>query len=212
MLRILIITAIILTSCSSKSESIKEVNSIVETDSTETTNHDSISKKQTITFTDTMYIKYHDPFSDSLYYQEDTILSTSGLDVFLAGTDILPSTGNQLGARRFNIFLDDLTSSDCVNENENFDNKIVSVLKKGDKIIVTARVQSNCCYQFLGDIGVANDSTLNLIYIDYGESHCACSCIYDLTYYLSTNQYNDEGIIDLKAFVINNDFNTIKKH
>ena len=212
MLRTLIITVAILTSCNSKNESISDEELIIQNDSTEITEVDSIIKKQTITFSDTMYVKYHDPFSDSLYYKEDTILSTSRLNVFLAGTDILPITGNQLDARRFNIFLDDLTSYDCIDHTEVFDNKIVSVLKKGDKIIVTIKVQSNCCYQFLGDIGVYNDSTLNLIYIDYGDKHCACNCIYDLTYSLSTNQYNEEGIIDLKAFVINNDFSTLKKY
>ena len=99
MLITLIITAAILTSCNSIIDSNKDEELIIKNDTTEIIELDSLEKKQTITFRDTMYIKYHDPFSDSIYYREDTIFSTSKLNVFLAGTDILPNTRNQLDAR-----------------------------------------------------------------------------------------------------------------
>lgn len=208
--KLLFIIIVILSSCDKRSEK-KTNNKTFKVN--ETTKNDSVnlkSEKVKMVFEDTIFVKYRDPFSDSLFYKEDTIIKTSMHNVFLAGTDVLPSTHNQLSARKFNIFIDNITSSDCVHDVEEFSNEIVSVTNKDDKVIVKTNVQSNCCYQFLGDIGVANDSILNLIYIDYGDNHCACNCIFNLTFFLSTNQYNEDGIVGLKGFVINNDFSTLK--
>lgn len=129
-------------------------------------------------------------------------------DSFHPPTYHFRSTDNQLDARSFGICLEGFTSSECYDDRrrESCPIGISSIVESDDYLEIQLGTSSNCCYGFVGDIGVLNDSTLNLIYHDYGHSHCACNCGFVLTYTLRKECLVRENRIEqLKAFAINGD-------
>ncbi|MGB0429996.1 MAG: hypothetical protein ACPGLV_05945, partial [Bacteroidia bacterium] len=77
------------------------------------------------------------------------------------------STENQLDARLFDVCLSDFSSSECIDERRT--GKVCpiglfSIIESEDYFRIELGTSSNCCYGFMADVGVYNDSTLNLIY------------------------------------------------
>lgn len=129
-------------------------------------------------------------------------------DSFHPPTYRFKSTGNQLDARSFDVCLEGFASSECYEDRRRASCPvgISSIVESDDYLEIQLGTSSNCCYGFVGDIGVLNDSTLNLIYHDYGHSHCACNCGFVLTYTLRKECMVNENRIELlKAFAINGD-------
>lgn len=129
-------------------------------------------------------------------------------DSFHPPTYRFRSTSGQLEARSFDVCLEGFASSECYDDHrkESCPMGISSIKESGDYLEIQLGTSSNCCYGFVGDIGLLNDSTLNLIYHDYGHSHCACNCGFVLTYTLKKECLASENRIEqLKAFAVNGD-------
>lgn len=165
---------------------------------------------------DTIWVTYNTRQGDSMVKQTDTHYFKSGLEaVYLVGNAKLESSRNQLNARRFDVCLDSFGVSHCGDAIEAPRYREVGIKEitySGNTINISVNVFSNCCYSFIGDIGVQNDSTINLINIPYGQNHCACNCIFTINYSIKSNcMRNDESGNKLKALVINGNSKTMVK-
>lgn len=157
-------------------------------------------------YTDSVFIRSKN-FEDM--YETDTVIFSSSIStVYLAGTMPLPSTHNQLDARAFDVCLVGLSSGECENTIDAREGQAYSyiskVSEKNDTIYVTVETIDYCNYSFLGDIGIENDTTLDIIYHAYGPSHSACYCEHTLHYKIATNCLLGDGKSSkLKSFVLN---------
>jgi len=162
---------------------------------------------------DTIFIKYKDSYSDNPNYTTDTLTYIGNrTPPILVGTTKLPMTFNQLAARRFDICFDSISYSPCnLNTNDiDFKDQVEYVNLTDTTMSISIKFESNCCFSFLGDIGYENDSTLKLIYYEYGKNHCACECCFGLKYHLKTKCLRGEEN-ELKYIIINNDKQSLYK-
>lgn len=63
--------------------------------------------------------------------------------------------------------------------------RIVRKIYHKDTLEIDVGFSANCCSSFLGEIQVKNDTTLNLIFKEYGME-CFCHCCFQLTYHIVT--------------------------
>ncbi|AFM05055.1 hypothetical protein Fleli_2699 [Bernardetia litoralis DSM 6794] len=137
------------------------------------------------------------------FYRKQTL----GLHVLFESM-MLPQTGNQLNARGVGLWNGKLNVTECINSRvEGKKNKFLEISETDTTLNITWVVIDNCCFSFLGDFELVNDSTLNCIYHSYGEANCACNCEYKITYQL--NKYFDiegyeENYKSLKYVSLNN--------
>jgi hypothetical protein len=139
---------------------------------------------------DTVFIKHaKDWTSDTLVYVTDTVLFSSGMvRHILTGTTVLPETHNQVLCKGYGLYLKKVTKSDCQGSEDwlyKSEEKINSIEITDSTITVDINIKDNCCYDFLCEIVVDENKTLNLIYQGYG-SYCACDCdcCFGLTYHI----------------------------
>src|SRR5215204_1419850 len=102
----------------------------------------------------------------------------------------------------YGLWLDDFTSSESLQlQSETPSRKeITSVRQTNDStLIITASVDENCSYKFLGEIEIVADNTLNLIYHGYGD-YSVCNCCFGLTYKIEIFR-NEEYKFDKLKFV-----------
>ena len=160
---------------------------------------------------DTIFIRQDHNFDDTLIYATDTIVFKSGTrKQILIGTTILPSTHNQMIAKGFGLYINNVSKSDCQGnsyENRNPD-KITSIINTDSTLTVDINITDNCCYEFLCDISIDSTGTLNLIYYGYG-TYCSCDCCFGLTFHFEKE--NSPDYPDIKAIMINNNRKTTKK-
>lgn len=101
------------------------------------------------------------------------------------------SSENQMEAGLFDVCLEDFSQSECDDsghsEGSGYATEIYKVSESDDYLKILVRTSANCCYGFIGDIGLKNDSVLKVIFYAHGENFCACSCGYELTYLLKKN-------------------------
>lgn len=170
-------------------------------------------KKENTSNQDTVFIKHtNDWSSDTLKYTTDTVIFESGMmRHILTGTTILPSTYNQEVTKGYGLFFNKNTKSNCQTElgleEKISPDKITSIQTTDTTLIVEININTNCCYSFLCDVSVENDSILNLIYIGYG-TYCFCDCCYGLTYSFSKEKWFDKKKIH--SIMIKNEPKTIK--
>jgi len=94
----------------------------------------------------------------------------------------------------------------------NEETKIESLLLSDSTLIIGLKIIDNCCFSFICDIEILEDSVLNLIAYGYGESHCACYCCFGIDYHLTTNAYGDGKEFEkVKAVMVNGDRRTLKR-
>ncbi len=141
---------------------------------------------------DTVYIKKNiNPFSEKAIFQTDTLVfETPNARNILIGNAILTETSNQQGAKNFGLFFEDFKVKDCHASEVPKPNKIIGIEKEKEKWNIKILVYSNCCQDFLADISVENDNTLNLIFHNYGM-FCSCSCPFELTYKIRVMEFDD---------------------
>jgi len=151
---------------------------------------------------DTVYIKKNvNPFSEKAVYKTDTLIfETPNARNILIGNSILTQTPNQQAAKHYGLFFEDFTVKDCQESEQPKPNKIIGIEKKKQEWIVTAVVYANCCQNFLADIRVENDNSLNLIFYTYGM-YCSCSCPFELNYTIRIREF--EGLKKIKYLTIN---------
>lgn len=84
--------------------------------------------------------------------------------------------------------LKEFTISPCNSESKgNILHRISSLNYTDNNLNLEIAITANCCSSFLGEIEVLNDSTLNLIYTEYG-GECFCSCCFTLNYSIQCNK------------------------
>lgn len=157
---------------------------------------------------DTIVIWQQQHLEDTSYYQLDTLIQPVSTDrAFLMGSMMLPSSRNQLEARKFDVRLIDMEVSKCERNTELAPSLMLSFPHQNDSLIeISVRGVENCCYAFLGDIGVYDDSTLNIIAYPYGNYHCACNCEYTLKYTIIRNALlNENKSAQLTSVILNGD-------
>jgi hypothetical protein len=158
---------------------------------------------------DTVFIKKNiDPIADKPVYQTDTILfDTHMARHILIGTTILPSSANSELAKNYGYNLKELKSSDCKEtKGKSFPIEVLSTVRTDTLLTIDISIGANCCYSFLGDMTVKNDSIIDLIYHGYG-SYCFCTCCFGLTYEIERWPFMDEHSIT--HVMINGDESTL---
>lgn len=159
---------------------------------------------------DTVFIRYNaDNDPDKIVYKTDTVFFNTPMGRhILKGTTVLPWTHNQQIAKGYGLYLDNVSQSDCKKDAtaERIPAKINSIINTGDELIIDINISDNCCYSFLCDVQILNESTINLIYYGYG-TYCSCDCCFGLTY-----KFKKETELDLtkiKSVMINGIIKTL---
>ena len=128
----------------------------------------------------------------------------------LSGTTILPSTINQQIAKGYGLYLKSVKITECDNESEPTGiEEVNEIIETDSTLIIKTKINGNCCHDFLCDINIINDNTINLIHHGYGESYCSCNCCFGLTYEFSTMRIDNYEKI--KLVMINGKKNTLKE-
>ena len=160
---------------------------------------------------DTVFIRQDHNFDDTLIYATDTIVFESGLrKQILIGTTIIPGTHGQIMAMNYGLSLNKVTKSDCQQDayEKQSPDRINSIIHTDSTLTIDVNLTANCCYEFLCDISVDSEGTLNLIYQGYG-TYCSCECCFGVVYHLEKEHYPDFS--EIKAVMINEDRKTIQK-
>lgn len=134
---------------------------------------------------DTLFLRYnHSEDYDTLIYKTDTVVYSSSMQRnFLIGTTVLPNTPRALTARAHGFYLASVTKASCPNGGLGFNaDRINSVMETDSTLTVDITIGANCCYDFLCDVSVDKQGTLNLHFQGYGVN-CACLCCFGLTFY-----------------------------
>ncbi len=170
--------------------------------------------------TDTTFIRYDRNYEDdSLIYSTDTLIAHTELErqPVLYKTMVVPETINTMSARVFGLFLTDVSKSSCNRKGDGQTNrskdKVTSIAKTDSSWVFNLEIYANCCHEFLCEISVENDSTINFIYRGYGSAYCACNCNYMLTYNVEFIDYDfmKEEVAKIKYTMLNGDDATIRE-
>lgn len=123
----------------------------------------------------------------------------------LVGTTVLKSSERNLHAGYIHgLWLDSIWLSPCIESGEEPPpSEIVAIQQPYDSIlIVSVKVNGNCGSSFLGEIDMADSSTINLESISYG-SHATCVCCYGLTYRITLSDQGEYPFDKLKYVALN---------
>jgi hypothetical protein len=154
---------------------------------------------------DTIFIKMDLNWDDKHNYTIDTLFVKSVSDLYvLHGTTILPLTNGQNGALNYGIKLKDIYLTPCENNGrppENHDPIVNSISISDSLWQIDIKVVSNCCHNFLGDLEITDNNTLNLLYYPYG-GFCSCYCCFGLTYIIEVEDFMKEETDKLKVISV----------
>ncbi len=157
---------------------------------------------------DTVFIRYNkNEYDEPIEYSVDTVIfGGSNMRTILYKTMLLPNTGRQQNAKGYGLFIDSVAIMPCENSRERPDyiNEVNSVISTKDSFVIQIKFWGNCCHQFLCDIDITDDSTLNIITIGYGM-FCSCDCCYGLNLYFEPLHEVFEDFNKLKYITINGD-------
>lgn len=153
---------------------------------------------------DTVFIRQSELASDTLIYKTDTVLFSSPmLRHYLVGTTVLKmSRKNELSKNKgYNLII--LKSTDCqkkVGPDVEIKDEVNFVTKSDSLWVAELNIFANCCYSFLGEIEIINDTIMNFVYHGYG-TRCFCTCCFGLIYEIE--RWKDVDDYDIKYFMIN---------
>jgi hypothetical protein len=159
---------------------------------------------------DTVFIRHNQSeYDQPIEYTVDTVIfGGSNMRTLLYKTTLLPETRNQQYAKNYGLFIDSVAIAPCENsasrERPDYINKVNSIVSTKDSFFIQIKFWGNCCHQFLCDIEIADDSTLNIITIGYGM-YCSCDCCYGLNLYFEPLHKIFEDFNKLKYITINGD-------
>lgn len=160
---------------------------------------------------DTVFIsqdtnQYNTPAS----YKTDTLVfKTPSWRHILIGTTVLEDSEGNMKALNYGYSLIDISSSECKDDKKKLFDTQVSTINKTDSIwTVEISIGANCCYSFLGEIDIVEDSIIDLKYYGYG-GYCSCTCCFGLTYKIDYEDYKNQKKINY--FMINGDKATLVK-
>ena len=156
---------------------------------------------------DTVFIRKNiDKFADIPTYQTDTIIfDTPNARNILVGNAILTQTYNQQVAKGYGLFLKAIEVADCKGTEPTELNEITKFDKSSNQWTIKTHVNANCCQNFLVDIKVDDENTLNLIYHNYG-TYCFCGCVFELSYIIDVMDLDD--LSKIESILINGDERT----
>jgi len=159
---------------------------------------------------DTVFIRKNiNYYPDKIEYKTDTIIfETPNARNILIGDAIMTETYNQQVAKGYGLFFEKIEVSECGGSEYPKPNKIIEHKKENGKWIIRTKVYSNCCQDFLTDIKVENDETLNLKFYNYGM-YCSCECPFEVTYTIRLMNFDD--LKKITSIIINDDYSTLIK-
>jgi len=160
---------------------------------------------------DTVFVRYNkNQFSEKIEYKTDTLLfEGTNTRQILHGTMVLPWTLNQQVAKGYGLYLDKVTSTECLEGRpDNVAEEIISIQETDSTFIVDIKIYRNCCHHFLCDVEIVNGNTINLIQQGYGAMYCGCECCFGMTYHFSKLDFNEQG--SLQSIMINGKASTSK--
>jgi hypothetical protein len=123
----------------------------------------------------------------------------------LEGTTVLTSSEKNLESRWvYGLGLNRISVTPCQSSGEKVTPTTITSIKQlnDSMLVIKAMISANCGYDFLGEIEVVSDSTLNLIYHGYG-SYASCSCCFGLTYEIEIMRDPDYDMRKLKYVTVN---------
>ena len=141
---------------------------------------------------------------DTVYFISDQISCP------LQGTIKIPWSKNQEFVRDAGLKFLGIESSECSSKGEPVDHipeEISSIKRLGDELRITAKVKGNCCYDFICDVGIIDNQTLNLIYYGYGNI-CGCNCCYSIIYRFKIE--DNEKFDSIGKVVLNSNLEIVK--
>ena len=137
---------------------------------------------------DTVFVRYNTAdYNEPVSYKTDTVLFNERGFIrdrdILIGTTVLPGTIRQQIATYYGLNLQKVTLESCQNDDGGYfeEEEIMSVTETEDKLYISIKIISNCCYSFLCDVEIIDDKTINLITLGYG-AYCSCNCCFGLTF------------------------------
>ncbi len=131
---------------------------------------------------------YYDSINDKDYIYENSYLSSSS---------------NILAAYSKGISVENITVSESDIVWPYNKDSIVSIELKDNHLIVLVHKKFPACKKFLFEISIVNDSLLNLLYYDFGNS-CISSSNYVFKHDLMLDKSNVEKLNRIKYVIINN--------
>lgn len=162
---------------------------------------------------DTVFIRQNQDWTaDSLHYETDTILFSSGMTRhLLVGTTVLPNTRSQQFLKSYGLLLSKVEKRDCQNQGERVyrsQNKINSIDETDSTLIIDVTIAENCCFDFLCDAEVDTNGIVNLKYQGYG-TYCACDCCFGLVYHFT--KWDSSYFSEPKAVTLGGNKSTLTK-
>ncbi len=124
----------------------------------------------------------------------------------LRGTTVLTGSDKNLNSRWVHgLSLVEISSTECkgiMSENPT-STEFTSINFPDDStILISANIYANCGQDFLGEIEVVSDNTLNLVYHGYGN-FASCNCCFGLTYKIDMPDRKEYDYSKIKFVTIN---------
>jgi len=124
----------------------------------------------------------------------------------LSGTIILIASDRNMNSRWvYGVNLVELSSSECLEaQSETPASTEIKFIKQLNDtvLIISANIDANCGYSFLGEVEIVSENTINLISHGYG-SYASCNCCFGLTYKIALIKDQDYKFDKLKYVTIN---------
>lgn len=124
----------------------------------------------------------------------------------LRGTTVLAGSDKNLNSRWvYGLSLVELSSTDCMGAMSEHPTptEITAVNQLNDSTIsISANIYANCGQDFLGEIEIVSENTLNLVYHGYGD-FASCNCCFGLTYTIDLPDRKEHDFRKIKFVTIN---------
>ena len=161
---------------------------------------------------DTVFIRYNGAsYDEEIQYKTDTVIfPTPVARKILHGTGILPWTKNQQIAKGYGLYLKKVAITSCDSRSRPpKTEEVVAIYKTDSTLLIELNIIGNCCHEFLCDVQVIDNKTINLIQHDYGATYCGCTCCFGLTYHFSITKTDEYA--KLESIIIDGVVATRKK-
>jgi hypothetical protein len=124
----------------------------------------------------------------------------------LKGTTILTASEKNMSSRvLYGLGLDSVAFTECEAPSSETPTptRITEIRQPNDStLIISTSISANCAYDFLVEIEVVSNNTLNLIYHGYG-GYASCECCFGVTYIISLTKEDDYDLNNLKFVTLN---------
>lgn len=137
---------------------------------------------------------------------EKRIEANAKEDRILKGTTLLRASKKNMDSRwLYGINLQEIGVSECLESmSETPRNTEINLIKQPNDtcLVISALVDENCSYDFLGEVEIVSGNTINLIYHGYGN-YASCNCCFELSYKINLVKDKNYDFSKLKFVTIN---------